>query len=525
MDPRSIEYQVFGHARPGIVDTSAIPNDQVTNPGTINALINLTKRPTHPHVVIKWRKTNQCPAGSDERRCWCEPGRNGKCWERGEHKESVHQILKGGEDSIGALEAIQRVYFNIGSCAEEAWVNHLTDMRQLDPSQRGFGQTPFDIGQARRDCAQFRAIEDRLGNLFDFLASAGPSDLYKARGLKDNRDLIEQLNKEFGAGAVARGKALFAKNCARCHSSQGEPFEAREFREASRDPKDKGVRLDWLGNDKLTPVTELGTHRARALHANHMGTHIWEEYGSETLRAKPPDPNIREPSDGGRGYYRNISLLSVWAHAPFMHNNAIGPELCGGPDDEHYNAPYVDEKTLTRLPDPPPCWPFDPSVDGRYKLYKASMRDLLNPAQRVPKVTLFNRDVVIKLVPKIAEGNSERYLDVAVVFPADTPSSRIGNFRHKEFAGDLVLSKVDYGTLEEKYVARYGPENGKAVAVIIREKAKELVDDPKKLLVIGAELREVYSNSLMLREDEGHRFGEDLSDSDKQALTAFLATL
>ena len=33
--------------------------------------------------------------------------------------EPVHHILKGGEDSIGALEAVQRVYFNIGSCSEQ----------------------------------------------------------------------------------------------------------------------------------------------------------------------------------------------------------------------------------------------------------------------------------------------------------------------------------------------------------------------------------------------------------------------
>jgi hypothetical protein len=49
--------------------------------------------------------------------------------------------------------------------------------------------------------------------------------------------------------------------------------------------------------------------------------------------------------------------------------------------------------------------------------------------------------------------------------------------------------------------------------------------DPKSLLVVGSELREVYNNSLMLREDDGHRFGEDLSDKDKLALIAFLATL
>ena len=104
--------------------------------------------------------------------CWCEPGRKGKCWARGEAKETVHHILKGGEDSIGALEAIQRVYFNIGSCSEQCWVNHLSDLRQLDPQQRGFGQTPFNIGQCRRDCPNFRAVEDRLQNILDFFFSA-----------------------------------------------------------------------------------------------------------------------------------------------------------------------------------------------------------------------------------------------------------------------------------------------------------------------------------------------------------------
>ena len=109
--------------------------------------------------------------------------------------DGVHHILKGGEDSIGALEAIQRVYFNIGSCAEACWVNHLTDFRQVDPAQRGFGQTPFRIGQCRRDCPNFRAIEDRLTNVLDFFLSAegDETDLYVARDrerkAKDSRTL------------------------------------------------------------------------------------------------------------------------------------------------------------------------------------------------------------------------------------------------------------------------------------------------------------------------------------------------
>ena len=39
MSPHTLEWQMFAHARPGTVDTSAVPNDQVTNPGTMNALM------------------------------------------------------------------------------------------------------------------------------------------------------------------------------------------------------------------------------------------------------------------------------------------------------------------------------------------------------------------------------------------------------------------------------------------------------------------------------------------------------
>jgi hypothetical protein len=146
----------------------------------MNSIINLAQRPLFTgEVVTKWRKADTCGGEKDEDKCWCEPGRDNKCWVKSTKsddktlgRDGVHHILKGGEDSIGALEAIQRVYFNIGSCAEACWVNHLTDFRQVDPVQRGFGQTSFRIGQCRRDCPNFRAIEDRLTNVLDFFISA-----------------------------------------------------------------------------------------------------------------------------------------------------------------------------------------------------------------------------------------------------------------------------------------------------------------------------------------------------------------
>jgi hypothetical protein len=60
MPEDSLEWQVFAYARPGVVDTSAIPTDSINNPGTMNAIINLLARPPFEETVTKWRKTEAC---------------------------------------------------------------------------------------------------------------------------------------------------------------------------------------------------------------------------------------------------------------------------------------------------------------------------------------------------------------------------------------------------------------------------------------------------------------------------------
>ena len=530
MSPSSLEWQMFSHARPGTVDTSAVPNDQVSNPGTMNPLINLGQRPRFEELVTKWRPVTSCPAGEDERACWCEPGKDGKCWRRSQATEPVHHILKGGEDSIGALEAIQRVYFNIGSCSEQCWVNHVTDLRQADPKHRGFGQTPFDIGQCRRDCDNFRAIEDRLQNIADFLFTGRPTDLYRARGLPSQDALIAQLNKEFGANAVARGKAVFAENCARCHSSEPGPWDANtDFHAVVAGRPD--LRKDFLSNERAIPVTEVGTSRSRALHSNHMTGHVWEEYGSDTYRARPPVNGIEEPHDGGRGYFRPISLLSVWAFAPLMHNNAIGPEVCGKPKDptkELYRSPYVLRGTWTRMPDAPPCVAFDPSVEGRYRLFKASIEELLNPETRIPKITLIDEPIIIDGPTFPGE---EQGFELQI--PDGIPASIPGNLRHKELVADLVLVKTDVQRLRQKYQSRGPAEVDRITATlqaILKALTSGLVSSPERVVSrIGSEhlpfLQQMYSNSTIEIENDGHTFGRSLTPADKKALIAFLATL
>lgn len=565
MPRESLEWQVFALVRPGTVDTSGIPTDQVNNTGTMNAIINLKQRPTHAQKILKWRRVKegeQCVVGSNGEQCWCEPGKGDKkCWKRSLQEEQVHNILKGGEDSIGALEALQRVYINIGSCAESAWVNHLTDMMQFDPHSRGYGQTPVDIGQARRDCPGFRAIEDRLHDLLNYLMTGAQADLREAREnerrAKDPRaryteaDLVNDLERDLHAN-VERGRLIFAKRCAGCHSSLPEnekngKFVDRDFRAV--DPA-TGLRKDWLGNDKPTSVIKLETNPARALHSNHMKGHLWEEYASETYRATETrqlvtlpmamdlDDRRMEfplPADGGRGYYRNVSLLSLWAYAPFMHDNGIGPELCGGPVD------------------PPECRSFDPSVEGRYQLFKDSMAQLLNPDKRIPKITRTDRKNGAKNVGP---------LGMELKFPPGKPAALIGNFRHKEFINDFKIFLADlkpdfakakadpaqfksdfqkaladperFKTLKLRFVSRFGPTKGPEYLKMTLLAFGQILANPTNLLDKAHELSAVYSNSVDLDENKGSLSGhplyelfeaDRLSEQDKSDLTVFLATL
>jgi hypothetical protein len=544
LSPHRLEWQLIARARPGLVDTSALPMDFVSNPGTMNAIINFARRPLHENRILKWRKASAC-AAADPQACWCEPGREGKCWEKSLEVEMVPAILKGGEDSIGYNEAIQRVYFNIGSCAEQCWINHLTDLRAADPEQRNYGQTPFDVGQCRRDCAAFRAIEDRLDDIRHFFLTARPTDLWRARGLASPRDLEVALDAEFFPGAVEQGRQVFVANCARCHSSQEGTVTAAGL--TAVDPADPTLRLDWLGNDEIAPASEVGTYPGRSLHSNHMAGRVWAEYASLTEQARPADPLRPEVlKSGGRGYYRNISLLSAWAHAPFMHNNAIGPEICGKPsraEVDFYSSPYVDAQGKP-VADPPACLAFDPSVEGRYALYRASMEEMLHPEARVPKMFILDRDIVIDIAPKVSLLG--RDLGLSLTVPAGFPAADVNSLRYKDMVQDLVLVARDPAAFEAKYAGLLTDaerEELREGLIAIRAQLLgtatisgiELVLNREEAVVgrvqdltlqVGNDfVQRYYSNLLEHREDAGHRFGEGLSERDKQALIAFVATL
>jgi hypothetical protein len=523
-----LEWQLIARSRPGAVDTSALPMDTASNPGTMNAISNFASRPLHEHRVLKWRKASSCPGGPNTT-CWCEPAKANKCWSQSEKTERVANILKGGEDSIGYQEAVQRVYFNIGSCAEQCWLNHVPDLRAIDGAQRNYGQTPFDIGQCRRDCASFRAIEDRLDDVVNFLLTGRPAELWQARGLSDAKALEAQLDQEFGEGSVAQGKQVFAATCAGCHSSQNPPFDNVDFR--ATDPTDPTLRLDFLSGERPVLASRVGTYAARALHSNHMASRVWDQYAARDLHQRPADPDLKEiMKGGGRGYYRPPSLLSLWAYAPFMLNNAIGPEVCGKPSKpelDFYSSPYVgaDGKPLAN---PPACLPYDVSVEGRYNLFKASMNELLFPQKRISKIFLTDRDIIFDVAPNMKIGDITTGLSIIV--PKGVPAVLINSLRYKDLIQDLVLLRRDTPKLDAKYKGILTDAQLADLKRGLDTTWPMLTGAPGhlKLDITTAQnefIQRYYSNVLGRSENSGHRFGENLAERDKQALIAFLATL
>ncbi|MGZ5685707.1 MAG: cytochrome c, partial [Usitatibacter sp.] len=251
-------------------------------------------------------------------------------------------------------------------------------------------------------------------------------------------------------------------------------------------------------------------------------------YGSDTLHAQPVVRDIPERDefkDGGRGYYRNISLVNLWATAPFLHNNAIGPELCGKPanaENDFARARYVgaDGKPLAQQP---PCVPFDPSVEGRFQLYKRSMYELLHPKERGLKTTLTDADIIIDLGLRSWDGSQEK-IRVGfgpVTIPKGIHAGFLNGLQHKQFVGDLFLAVDNPSRLEAEGKKDRVPE--------LKEIAKRLAAEPSKFVDVIREkkpfLEKYYQTCMAEIENDGHRFGEDLPEADKKALTAFLATL
>ncbi|MCP5161493.1 MAG: hypothetical protein H7A00_07475 [Hahellaceae bacterium] len=399
--------QILLGGRLGTIDTSLVASDWQHNPGTQNNIMDF-------HNKRVFEEMMKDPATGEVRLA------------------RTRHVLKGGEDSVGEHLALIRVYINIGMCTEECWVPNFPYPGQL--LGQGTKQSPMRIMQCANQCDAWNYADSKMDDLAAFLITGGPTYLLNAKDVDGTPgEKLVDLDK------VARGHDVFAQECARCHSSQMAPENIRadknalakfyeghvfgkedywqyEFTREEREtpafqskylvkaedgslrPKqfaEKGIfGQDWLANDEREPFNIIGTNMCRALHDNHNTGHIFEEFSSETYKNSASPGSVPQvlnhmipvvggmqlgerKIEGGPGYLRNFSLLSAWATAPFLHNNAIGE--------------------MTFLKDGSP----DYTVQGRIKQFEMAFDELMRsddpkaPNARPQKITGFESDTPI----------------------------------------------------------------------------------------------------------------------------------
>ena len=325
MKPDDFRWHVGARQPAGTSDTSRFATDHINNPNAINTIFNLASRPTESERM-----------------------RDGSM-------RQVHHILKDGADSVGVAGASLRVYVNIGMCGEY-WMTRHDPVLGIAKRQQ-----PFEMDYARKNCEDWRRTEARMVNAESFLK------LMKPLLLKDAPGGAQYLNAS--ADTLRTGRRAFAENCASCHSSKRPPEGTADpvqwFRTAVESPD--FLVDNFLSDDKRKSVMTIGTNIARAAGSNATKGHIWDEFSSETYKELPavgtftnlynprdPDEPIRfEMPGGGRGYYRTASLTSIWATAPFLHNNSVG------------------------------VFVKDPSVQGRMTAFNDAIMKMLWPERRL----------------------------------------------------------------------------------------------------------------------------------------------
>lgn len=446
MKPNNFRWQIANAQPPGTSETSQVATDHINNPNVINNIANLNFRPKHHEVT----------ADGVER--------------------DVYHVLKDGADSIGSacLDdptprpgvndtacAALRVYVNIGMCAA-IWTTLQDPVYGLKRPQ-----SVFDPKQARKEnsaCNEgWLGTQARMEGLEAFLRTLTPLHLADADGG------TTYLPKD--TSALARGKLVFAENCARCHSSKqpasGDQLSQTDwFRKAVT--QDDFLIDNFLSDDQRYPVSELGTNIGRAMASNATEGHIWQDFSSVTYK-KLPDVHITGLVDplhtsltllpvdatGGRGYYRTPTLANVWATAPFLHNNSVGL----------FNS--------------------DPSIAGRMAAYQDAMEKLLWPERRPG----------LKTIRRTTQASTFQYEEGGSVCIAhNTPIDVIANvdlvtpekFRKDSFWSRLFCHFTGTGALNGLF--------------LLADNAPDFV------------------------QDKGHTYGSKLSDDDKKALIEYLKT-
>jgi mono/diheme cytochrome c family protein len=510
----SFIYQYLSTQEPGTSETSRFSSDFINGPVAMNSIYRVPVRAklARPEAIT--------PAQRDllesmYRHTGLKPDFFGGALGGTAEQPTVRtpHVLADGADSMGLLMSMARVYVNEGS-GWNTWV-HTMALNPFDLREsiaRNFATKEFDlIGEVRRDPnSPWMQTERRMPNAITFL---GTYDSYPlkhaqeaARDGKTARSGQSYLTTD--PAVLRRGKIAFADNCAQCHSSK-QPTDLSSDPELLKGAwrqlvlRDDFLVDNYLSDDARQPLSELGTNAARATGTNAMAGHMWGQMSSLGYKQMKEEPvalrdhdkdfnpiDLYDPLTGKhdikfvapKAYYRTPPLVSIWATAPYLHNNSVG----------EYNG--------------------DPSIAGRMAAYEDGMSKLLWPERRrgVGSVKVTTEDsrfpdlfpLLKTLDPEF--GAFEFDADLMRV-PRGTPINLLTNVHPKDVKS-VLLAYVD------------GVLAGRPKAEFSRLQA---INHAKGQAAMLNRLLEVSTCPDFI-EDKGHYYGHDLSDEDKRALIEYI---
>jgi hypothetical protein len=427
----------------------------------------------------------------------------------------VPHILADGSDSMSVLMASTRVYVNEGMMYD-LWVSTTWPLNPWDLKEsirRNFKTGEFDlIGTARKDPnSPWMQTERRMPNMALFLSTYDSLPLASAKEIerdgKPKKDGKDYLTTD--PAVLTRGKIAFADNCARCHSSKSPdlmPKDPEGQKKAWRAlvQQDDFLKDNYLSDDQRYPVSELGTNAQRAMGTNAMAGNTWGQMSSQTYKdqrvptellqdhdAKGKPIPLYNPLTGKhdikftahKSFYRTPTLVSIWATAPYLHNNSVG------------------------------IYTGDPSVSGRMVAYEDGMTKLLWPEKRlgVKSIKVTTDDSTLPdLFPLLKEALPE-FADlpdfaVDLLFvPTGTPINLLMNLHPKDVKA--VLQAYLDGVLQGQPRTKFAELRTKNYVVAHERMMKKLLE---------------VNMCPDFIEDRGHTFGRQLSDQDKRALIEYM---
>ena len=509
----SIVFHYLNTQEPGTSETSRFPTDSINNPTNINAILRLPERLKEAHiekitpeqaVMIKSMYKNAglpldtiagALGGTDQN-----------------PTIKVPHILTDGADSMGLLVASVRVYVNEGLMHTDwynTWPVNIFDLKKS--VVRKFTPREFDILHKERvdPNSPWMQTERRMPNMATFLMSYDSFPLKDAKevkrpGVKSVKNGVQYLSTD--QTVLNEGKRVFAEYCASCHSSKRpDPYPTDEAgqKKAWKELVFQKDFLDhnYLSDDERHSVLEIGTNAQRALGTNAMAGSTWGQMSSQTYKDQKKEKItlVDHDKDGkpiplynpitgkhdivfhtNAAFYRTPTLVSIWASAPYFHNNSLGK--------------YTN----------------DPSVHGRLEAYDDAMEKMLWPEKR-DGIKSIKTTTEVTSLPDIFAGlqpHLKHFDDMKLELlelPAGTPVNLL-----------MGVSPVHVPALLWAYIK--GVLGGKA-----RRQYSSLINRRREAGIEALEKKLVELNTVPdFIEDRGHTFGSQLSDAEKKSLIEYM---